>query len=171
VESGGPSFGKVRELDVKNRHLQGCSPRLCRLRIDGLATMSKYWMYWSHARDMGPISLVASRQQKVGFAPTASMVILEEKLGTSPQIGRPTCCGLCREPFFSGAVVLLNSVDNYTKCCYALTAWNTYGLGPYANWSWDACGMLVGFPLHGVYQFESSWLSDMSNRLFVAVSM
>jgi hypothetical protein len=26
-----------------------------------------------------------------------------------------------------------------------------------------------GFPLQGVYQFESSRLSDMSNRLFVAV--
>jgi hypothetical protein len=25
-----------------------------------------------------------------------------------------------------------------------------------------------GFPLHGVYQFESLRLSDMSNRLFVA---
>jgi hypothetical protein len=29
--------GKVRECYVKNRHLQGCSPRLCRLRTDGLA--------------------------------------------------------------------------------------------------------------------------------------
>jgi hypothetical protein len=26
-----------------------------------------------------------------------------------------------------------------------------------------------GFPLHGVHRFESSRLSDMSNRLFVAV--
>jgi hypothetical protein len=25
------------------------------------------------------------------------------------------------------------------------------------------------FPLQGVHRFESSWLSDMSNRLFVAV--
>jgi hypothetical protein len=28
---------------------------------------------------------------------------------------------------------------------------------------------LVGFPLQGVYRFESPRLSDMSNRLFVAV--
>jgi hypothetical protein len=31
-----------------------------------------------------------------------------------------------------------------------------------------ACGF--GFPLRSVHQFESSRLSDMSNRLFVAVS-
>jgi hypothetical protein len=39
-------------------------------------------MYRSHARDMGLISLVADRQQKVGFVPTASMVVLGEKLDT-----------------------------------------------------------------------------------------
>jgi hypothetical protein len=34
--------GKVEEWYVANRHLQGCSPRLCRLRTDGLAPTSKY---------------------------------------------------------------------------------------------------------------------------------
>jgi hypothetical protein len=70
---------------------------------------------------MSPISLVAYRQQKVGFAPTASMAILGEKLGMNPCIGQPACCGLCWEPFFLGAVALLNSVDNYVKGCYTLT--------------------------------------------------
>jgi hypothetical protein len=28
---------------------------------------------------------------------------------------------LCREPFFSGAVALLNSVDDYAKDCCTLT--------------------------------------------------
>jgi hypothetical protein len=36
VESVGPSVGNVKESDVKSRHLQGCSPHLCWLRIDGL---------------------------------------------------------------------------------------------------------------------------------------
>jgi hypothetical protein len=53
---------------------------------------------------MGPISPVVERQQKVGFAPTTSMVVLGEKLGTD-----------------SGTVILLNSVDDYVKGCYALT--------------------------------------------------
>jgi hypothetical protein len=57
----------------------------------------------------------------IGFAPTASMVILGEKLGTDPQIGQSVCCVLCREHFFSGAVILPNSVDDYAKGCYALT--------------------------------------------------
>jgi hypothetical protein len=51
----------------------------------------------------------------IGFTLTASMAILREKLGTDPRIGQPTCCELCREPFFSGAVVLLNSLDDYVK--------------------------------------------------------
>jgi hypothetical protein len=145
VESGGPSVGKVRECDVESRHLQGCSPRLCWLRTDGLALTSKYWTYRSHARNMGPISLVVGRQQKIGFAPTTSIAILGEKLGTDPRIGQPACWGLSREPFFSRAVALLNSIDDYAKGCYVLTAWDTYGLGPYVDWAWDVCGRLIGF--------------------------
>jgi hypothetical protein len=43
---------------------------------------------------------------------TTSLVDSGEKLGMDPQIGQPACCVLCREPFFSGAVTLSNSVDN-----------------------------------------------------------
>jgi hypothetical protein len=57
----------------------------------------------------------------LGFAPTASMVGSGEKLGTFPWIGQPACFELCQEPFFSGAVALLNFVDDYVKGCYALT--------------------------------------------------
>jgi hypothetical protein len=71
---------------------------------------------------MGLVSQVADHQQKVDFAPTDSMAVLGEKLGMDPQIGQLACCGLCQEPFFSGAVALLNSIDNYAKGCYVLTA-------------------------------------------------
>jgi hypothetical protein len=37
-----------------------------------------------------------------------------------PQTSQPACCGLGREPFFSGAVDLLKSVNDYVKDCYAL---------------------------------------------------
>jgi hypothetical protein len=67
---------------------------------------------------MGPVSLVAGCQQMLGFTPTALMVDSGEKLGTGPWIGQPVYRGLCREPFFSGVVVLLNSVDNYVKGCH-----------------------------------------------------
>jgi hypothetical protein len=59
--------GKVREWYMKNQHLQGCSPRLCWLRTDGLAPASKYWTYQSHVNDIGPISLVACYQQMFDF--------------------------------------------------------------------------------------------------------
>jgi hypothetical protein len=71
---------------------------------------------------MGLVSLVAGHQQKVGFAPTASLVGSGEKLGTDPRFGQPSYCGLCREPFFSGAVALVNSIDDCAKGCYAMTA-------------------------------------------------
>jgi hypothetical protein len=50
---------------VESRHLQGYSPRLCRLRTDWLASVSKYWTYRLHVGVMGPVSLVAGYQQKL----------------------------------------------------------------------------------------------------------
>jgi hypothetical protein len=140
-----PLIGKVGEWVMESRHLQGCSPRLCRLRTDGLAPASKYWTYRSHAGVYGPSKPSSCHQQMLGFAPTTSMVGSGEKLGTDPRIGQSACCELCWEPFFSGAVALLNSVDDFTKGCYMWTTWDMYGWGPYANWAWKACGMLVEF--------------------------
>jgi hypothetical protein len=71
---------------------------------------------------MGPVSLVANYQQRVGFAPTASLVESGEELGTNPWISQPSWCGLCRKPFFSGAEALLNFGHDYAKGCYVLTA-------------------------------------------------
>jgi hypothetical protein len=56
-----------------------------------------------------------------GFTLTASMAVLGEKLGMNLRIGQPTCYGLCREPFFSGAVTLSIAVDDFVKGCYVLT--------------------------------------------------
>jgi hypothetical protein len=67
---------------------------------------------------MGLVSQVAGCQQMLGFAPTASLVDSGEKLGTDPRINHPTCCGLCQEPIFSGAVALLNSIANCVKGCH-----------------------------------------------------
>jgi hypothetical protein len=69
---------------------------------------------------MGPVSLVASCQHMLDFAPTALLVGSGEKPSTDPQIGQLVRRGLCLEPFFSGAVTILNSVDDCTKCCYVL---------------------------------------------------
>jgi hypothetical protein len=39
---GGSSVGKGGESDVKSQHLQSYSPRLSRLKTDGLVSVSKY---------------------------------------------------------------------------------------------------------------------------------
>jgi hypothetical protein len=140
--------GKVREWYAMSWHLQGYIPRLCRFKADGLAPMSKYWTYRSHA---GVYELSKpSSQMSTGawLFPTASRVGSGEKLGTDPQIIQPGW-GLCREPFFSGVVDLCKSVDDCAKCCYMWTTWDTYGPGPYEVWAWKACGMLVRFSLAG----------------------
>jgi hypothetical protein len=49
------------------------------------------------------------------------MAVMEEKLGTNPRTGHPSCCGLSREPSFSGVVDLFKSVDNYVKGRFVLT--------------------------------------------------
>jgi hypothetical protein len=138
-------MGRLGSGYVASRHLQGCSPRLCRLRIIRLPPATKYWTYRSHAGDMASVSLVVSCPQELTF-PHCSLSIVGEKLGTDPQIGRPSCCGLCREPFFSGAVDLFKSINNRMKGCYMWTTWDMYGRGPYTDWAWKACGVLVGFP-------------------------
>jgi hypothetical protein len=89
-------------------------------------------MYRSHVGDMGPVSLVVSCPQELTF-PHCSLAVVGEKLGMDPRIGWPSCCGLCREPFFSGAVDLFKSVDDCMKGCYMWTTGDTYGRGPYAD--------------------------------------
>jgi hypothetical protein len=60
-------IGMVGEWVCGSRHLQDCSPRLCRLRSVRLAPMSKYWTYRSHASDMGLVNLVACCWWMFGF--------------------------------------------------------------------------------------------------------
>jgi hypothetical protein len=79
------------------------------------------------------------------FFPTVSMVVLGEKLGTDLRISQSTWCGLCWEPFFSGVVALLHSVDDYMKDCYALITWDMHGLGPYADGAWMRVACWSGF--------------------------
>jgi hypothetical protein len=90
-------------------------------------------------------------------------------MGMNPRISQPACCGLCREPFFSGAVTLSSAVDDSQRVAICglreihmvLDHTRTEHGNRVACWS--------GFPLQGVHRFKSPRLSDMSNRLFVAV--
>jgi hypothetical protein len=144
------------------------SPRLCRLRIEGLVPMSKYWTYQSHTGVYGPSKPSSLPSTEGGFTPIASMAALGEKLDTDPWISQPACCGLCREPFYSGAVALSIVVDDFTKrLSHTWTARRkrTRGVRGLVRVAYVSCWS--SFPLQGVHRFESLWLSDMSNRLFV----
>jgi hypothetical protein len=93
------------------------------------------------------------------------MVGLEEKLGTDPRITQ-TGWGLCRELWI--CLNMLTTLRKIAMCgpreiCMVLDHTQTeYG---------KCLACLSGFPLHVVHRFKSPQLSDMSNRLFVAVIM
>jgi hypothetical protein len=83
--------------------------------------------------------------------PPASLAGSGEKLGTDPRIGQPACCGLCREPFFSGAVGSI-------QICWRLTNGATYGDRP-----WEA---YVGRMWTGVGSVRSCW-SGFPCRVYI----
>jgi hypothetical protein len=105
----------------------------------------------------------------LSFTPTASLAGSGEKLGTDPRIGQQRVVDCVGSPssWEQWACSTLSMTRErlprtgtaHRKCTPGVRgpAWEAY----VACWS--------GFPLHGVHQFELSRLSDMSNRLFVAV--
>jgi hypothetical protein len=150
------------ESDVASRHLQCCRSCLCQLRTDGLTPVSKYWTYWSHAGDMGLVSLVAYHQHMLGLSALLQWLCWERNWGESRRpISRAERWS--REHFFLGAVYSSNAVDDFTKCCYMRTTWDTYGRGPYTDRMWNVCDVLIKFSLQGVHRFELPQLSDMSS--------
>jgi hypothetical protein len=50
--------------------------------------------------------------------PPASLAGSGEKLGADLRIGQPARCGLCREPFFSGAVGSVQICRRLAKGCH-----------------------------------------------------
>jgi hypothetical protein len=62
----------------------------------------------------------------LSFAPTTSMAERGEKSDGDLWINQSMCWGSRREPSFSGAVTLLNSVDDYAKCCHVRFVMSVY---------------------------------------------
>jgi hypothetical protein len=152
--------GKVGEWYLKSRHLQGCSPRLCRLRTEGLVPLSKYWTYRSHPSDMGPVSLVVGCQQKLDFSPLFHWLLWERSWVQS--------CGLDGR-YAMDYVGSPSSRVQWVCSNLLMTVWKvaTYGDWPqeaYAGCTWTGVGsvrvVLVGF--------SPARCTLMSNRLFVA---
>jgi hypothetical protein len=111
------------------------SPRLCRLRTEGLVPMSKYWTYRSHAGDMGLVSLVVCCRQVLGSSALLQWLCWERNWGGSHRpLSRAESWS--REHFFSGAVHLSNPIDDSRKVAM-------YGDHPqeaYAGHTWTGVG-------------------------------
>jgi hypothetical protein len=105
------------------------SPHLCQLRTEGLVPVSKYWTYRSHAGDIDPVSLVACCRYMLGFAPTTSRLDRARNWVRTrgPVSRRVVDC--VRSPF-SGAVALLNSVDD---------SWKVATYGDYPQKAYTGC--------------------------------
>jgi hypothetical protein len=132
---GRPLVRKVGEWSMVRRHLQGCSPFRWRLWTNGLAPVSKYWKYRSHAGVYVPSKPSSLSSTESWLKPIPLLVGLGEKLGTDLRMGQPACYGLCREPFSSGAVWSIQICRWLVKGSYMWTTWDTYGLGPYTGWA------------------------------------
>jgi hypothetical protein len=149
-------------------------PRLCRLRTEGLVPVSKYWMYRSYASDYGPCKPSSRLSTEAWLFSTASLADVGEKLGTDPQIGQLTCCGLCRKPFFSGAVDLFKFVDDCVKGCHIRGLPTVSVHRPYVDWHGKHTCRVGRVFLCRVYIYSNrrdsqiwvtacSWLSSSSN--------
>jgi hypothetical protein len=115
VESGGPLIEKVGECDVKSWHLQGCSPRLCRLRTNVLAPMNKYWTYRLHVRDMSSVILVAGYQHKLIFSPLPHWLLWERSWVLTHGLVSRHGVGWVRSPSSRGQLICSNLLTTMWK--------------------------------------------------------
>jgi hypothetical protein len=144
------------------------SLRLCRLRTEGLVPESNYWMYRSHAGVYGPSKPSSLPSIDTWLKPTALLAGLREKLRRVPWTTQPGWEVESGTLFLGSSSIRPTLLTTYKRLSRTETthrkrtpdvcglAWKAYVL----CWS--------GFPLQGVHRFESLWLSDMGNRLFVA---
>jgi hypothetical protein len=95
--------------------------------------------------------------------PTASLAVRGEKLGGGPQIGQSACWGCSWESLFlRSSEICPNLSVTHERLLYVdhvRYIWSRviHGLSVESMWY-----VRSDFPLQGVYQFESPWLSDIS---------
>jgi hypothetical protein len=109
------------------------SPCLCRLRTEGLIPVSKYWTYRSHSGVYGLSKPTSWLPTEGWLFPTTSMVGSGEKLDTDPWITQ-SGWGLCRKPFFLGAVDLFKYVGDCAKGCHVRRLSTGSVHGAYGDW-------------------------------------
>jgi hypothetical protein len=147
---------------MESRCLQGCSPRLCRLRTDGLAPMSKYWTYRSHDDVMGPISLVAGCQQKLVFSSLPHWLLWERSWVRTHGSNDRRAVDYVGSPSSQGQWICINLL---TTLWQAAIHW-PHEISMVNDHTWTEHEKCVAcwsdFPMQDVHWFESLRLSDVS---------
>jgi hypothetical protein len=168
---GGPvehSEGKSGESVVAILRFLYGSPRLCRLRTDGLVPVGKYWTYRSHVGDYGPSTPSSLPSTDAWLMPIASLVGLGEKLRWVPRTTQPGWEVESGALFLGSSSIRPTLLATHERLPCTGTARRKRTAGVYGL-AWEAyMSCWSGFPLQGVHWFELPWLSNMSNRLFVA---
>jgi hypothetical protein len=163
------SEGKGRESVVAILSFLCGSPCLCRLRTEGLVPMSKYWLYRSDAGVYEPSKPSSWLPTDAWLCPHCFIFWLTRETRYRP-VDRPAGALW----IVSGALFLRSSGPSqlcWRWCKRLPRSWTvcrkrTWGIRGLAREAHVSCWL--GFLLLGVHQFKSPWLSDMSNRLFVA---
>jgi hypothetical protein len=160
LRPGGALRGKRRTVGWKG-HRECCRksapprlyPHLCRLRTDGLVPVSKYWMQWSHAKDICPINRYSLTSMDAWLFPNCFNDGLGRETGWGPVNWSADGLGIV-----SGAL-FLGSNDPAQLC------WWLHERLPHMPCHERVCVMCIKFRLKDIYRFESPRPSDMSNRL------
>jgi hypothetical protein len=149
------------------RFLYG-SPCLCQLRTEGLIPGSKYWTYQSHAGVYGSSKSSSLLSTDAWLKPTSSLAGLGKKLRWVPRTTQPGWEVESGALFLRSSTIRPTLLMTYKRLPRMETAHRKRTSGVH-RLAWEAyMSCWSGFPLQGVHRFESPWLSDMSNRLFVA---
>jgi hypothetical protein len=118
---------------------------------------------------MGPVSLIVCHQQRVALPPLLQWLARERNWIWTHELVSRRAVDCVRSPFSQEQWLcpsLLMTMRKVAICglheiCMVLDHTRTERGKRVACW--------LDFPLQGVHRFESLRLSDMSNRLFVAV--
>jgi hypothetical protein len=107
--------GKGGECDVGSQHLQGCSPRLCRLRTDGFASRELVLNVLITCCCYGPSKYSSLPSTEGWLYPHCFNDCLGRETGYGPMDRLAVMLWIELGPFFSGAVALSNVGYDFVK--------------------------------------------------------
>jgi hypothetical protein len=143
----GPLCGKRRTVSWEGRGVRCGKPAHLRLRTDGLTFTSKYWMYISYAGVMCPVNRCNILSTDICLSLLFHWLCWDKNWVVDLWIGQLVCWGLCREPFFSGAVWSVQRCWWLAKGCHIRKLPVESVRVAYMDWRWkQICHVYRTFP-------------------------